>query len=63
MAKRKPLQVGDYPGLSLWSMLFFVYLYAPMVVLIVYSFNESRRAQIWRGFSFDWYVKAFSNDD
>ncbi|MFT5113013.1 MAG: spermidine/putrescine transport system permease protein [Parasphingorhabdus sp.] len=62
MAKRKVLEVGDYPGLSLWSLLFFVYLYAPMVVLVVYSFNVSRRAQIWKGFSFDWYVKAFSND-
>ena len=62
MAK-KQLQVGDYPGLKAWTWLFFVYLYAPMVVLVVYSFNGGRRAQIWREFSFDWYVKAFTNDD
>ena len=61
--KKKELAIGDYPGLKLWSVAFFVYLYAPMLVLVFYSFNVSRRAQVWRGFSFDWYVKAFSNDD
>ena len=55
--------VGDYPGLKIWTWVFFIYLYAPMAVLVFYSFNVSRRAQIWRGFSFDWYVKAFTNDD
>jgi len=59
---KKLYKVGDYPGLKFWTIGFFVYLYAPMLVLVVYSFNVSRRAQIWRGFSFDWYVKAFSND-
>ncbi len=61
--QKKAYRVGDYPGLKLWTVLFFVYLYTPMLVLIAYSFNLSRRAQIWRGFSFDWYVKAFSNDN
>ena len=61
--KKKQYLVGDYPGLKLFTWIFFIYLYAPMVVLVVYSFNESRRAQIWRGFSTDWYVKALTNDD
>ena len=59
---KKVSRVGDYPGLKFWTICFFVYLYAPMLVLVIYSFNASRRAQVWRGFSFEWYVKAFSND-
>jgi spermidine/putrescine transport system permease protein len=60
---KKQYIVGDYPGLKIWTWVFFIYLYAPMLVLVFYSFNVSRRAQIWRGFSLDWYVKAFTNDD
>ena len=60
---KKQYIVGDYPGLKVFTWAFFVYLYAPMIVLVFYSFNASRRAQIWRGFSFDWYLKAFTNDD
>lgn len=55
--------LGHYPGMKLWTILFFVYLYAPMVVLVVYAFNDSNRAQIWRGFSTRWFAKAFSNDN
>jgi len=60
---KKMYQVGEYPGLKTFTWVFFVYLYAPMVVLVFYSFNDSRRAQIWRGFSLDWYAKALGNDD
>lgn len=55
-------RIGDYPGLRLWTVIFFIYLYAPMLVLVFYSFNQGRRAQVWRGFGLDWYIKAFSND-
>lgn len=43
--------------------MFFVYLYAPMLVLVVYSFNKGRLGQIWDGFGLRWYIKAFANDD
>ena len=40
-----------------------VFLYAPIVVLIVFSFNDSRRGNVvWRGFTTDWYVRAWNND-
>ncbi|WP_373506038.1 ABC transporter permease [Aestuariivirga sp.] len=52
--------VGQYPGLKLWTALFFVFLYAPMVVLVAYSFNENKLAMIWGGFSLKWYVKIFT---
>ena len=60
--KRKGFVLGHYPGMNTWTILFFVYLYAPMVVLVVYAFNDSNRAQIWEGFSVRWFAKAFSND-
>jgi putrescine transport system permease protein len=35
----------------------FLFLYAPMVILIVYSFNESRLVTVWGGFSTKWYTE------
>ena len=59
----KPFKLGEYPGLKGWTWMFFIYLYAPIAVLVVYSFNDNNSAQIWGGFTFDWYAKAFANDD
>ncbi|MBE7026944.1 MAG: ABC transporter permease [Ruminococcaceae bacterium] len=37
-------------------------MYAPIVVLMAYSFNDSRSSSaIWRGFTFDWYIKMLSD--
>jgi putrescine transport system permease protein len=33
----------------------FAFLYVPVLILMVYSFNESRLATVWSGFSFKWY--------
>ena len=38
-----------------------VLLYAPMVVISVYSFNATRSITQWGGFSLDWYIKVFAN--
>lgn len=38
-----------------WSGLVFLFLYLPIVLLIVYSFNSSKMAIVWEGFSFKWY--------
>ncbi len=38
------------------------FLYAPIVLLIVYSFNDSRAVNVWAGFSTRWYQSLFSND-
>lgn len=37
----------------------FVFLYAPILSLIVYSFNESRLVTVWSGFSVKWYGELF----
>ena len=39
--------------------LVFIFLYAPIVVLIVFSFNASKSRGKWGGFSLDWYEKLF----
>jgi spermidine/putrescine transport system permease protein len=38
-----------------------VFLYAPIVVLIVLSFNSSRSRVVWEGFTFKWYVSLIHN--
>jgi putrescine transport system permease protein len=44
---------------SLWLMLGFFFLYAPILSLMIYSFNESRLVTVWSGFSLKWYGELF----
>ena len=37
----------------------FAFLYLPMLILIVYSFNENRLVTVWSGFSLKWYGELF----
>jgi spermidine/putrescine transport system permease protein len=39
----------------------FFFLYFPIMALIVTSFNVDKRNITWKGFTFDWYVKAYNN--
>ncbi len=38
-----------------------IFLYAPIVVLIVFSFNSSKSRTVWTGFSLQWYVELFDD--
>ncbi|MEO6518904.1 MAG: ABC transporter permease subunit, partial [Pseudoxanthomonas sp.] len=40
----------------------FGFLYLPILVLMFYSFNESKLATVWSGFSLKWYGKLFQNE-
>ncbi len=42
--------------------LIFLFLYLPIFVLIILSFNNSKSKVKWGGFTFDWYVKCFQSD-
>jgi len=44
------------------SFLGFAFLYIPMIVLIIYSFNASKLVTVWGGWSFKWYVALFENE-
>ncbi|KZY68009.1 spermidine/putrescine ABC transporter permease [Oleiphilus sp. HI0071] len=47
-----------------WAILFggFLFLYLPIFILIVYSFNESRLVTVWAGFSTKWYGELFEDE-
>lgn len=40
----------------------FAFLYLPMVILVVYSFNDSKLVTVWAGFSTKWYGELFRNE-
>ena len=42
--------------------LVFVFLYAPILVLVVFSFNASNSRSVWAGFSLDWYQALLQDD-
>lgn len=42
--------------------LIILFLYAPILVLVMLSFNNSRSRVTWGGFTLDWYRKLFPTD-
>ena len=51
--------------LGLWLVALFVYafLYVPLIIVVVYSFNDSQLNAEWVGFTLDWYRKLFHNEE
>jgi putrescine transport system permease protein len=47
--------------LPVMTVLGFIFLYAPIVSLVIFSFNESRLVTVWGGFSTKWYAELFTN--
>ncbi len=49
--------LGKIPdwALLLFAALIYVFLYAPILVLVFFSFNSTRSTQVWTGFSTEWY--------
>ena len=45
-----------------WLIIGFGFLYLPMLILMVYSFNESKLVTVWGGFSTKWYGQLFKNE-
>lgn len=43
--------------------LIFIFLYAPIFVLIFFSFNNSKSRVVWSGFTFKWYYRLFENQE
>jgi spermidine/putrescine transport system permease protein len=50
------------PWLWLASLLAYAFLYAPLVIVVAYSFNDSRLNAEWVGFTLSWYEKLFGNE-
>lgn len=51
------LKKMSFSTIMLWAGMFF--LYAPMFILVFYSFNESKLVTVWGGFSPKWYGELF----
>jgi ABC-type spermidine/putrescine transport system permease subunit II len=47
--------------LSLWGILVFAFLFLPIVMIVIYSFNDGRALVVWREFGFHAYTSALSN--
>lgn len=46
---------------KLYLVLVMLFLYAPIFVLIVFSFNQSKSSSVFTGFTLDWYKRLFNN--
>ena len=44
-----------------WVSAVFTFLYGPLLVLMVFSFNQARYATSWQGFSLKWYMRLLDN--
>jgi spermidine/putrescine transport system permease protein len=50
-------------GLGSFTTLVYLFLYAPIIVLVILSFNRSRFSTIWQGFSWHWYDLAWKDKE
>lgn len=57
-----PLEYSRTLWMRLWVGAVMVFLYAPLIVLMIFSFNDSKRNVVWRGFTTKYYEKALAND-
>ncbi len=46
----------------LYNVLVYIFLYAPILVLIIFSFNDSKNRAVWSGFTLHWYADLLHND-
>jgi len=48
-------------GLKLTALLVYGFLYLPLLIVVIYSFNDSKLNAEWVGFTWNWYHKLFNN--
>ncbi|MEN1968756.1 ABC transporter permease [Lentibacillus sp. N15] len=48
--------------LFIYTLLVFLFFYIPMIVLMIFSFNDSKLGTVWTGFTFDWYFKLIHDE-
>lgn len=47
--------------LAAHTALIYLFLYAPIVILVIFSFNSARQTAFWEGFTLDWYRQLLDN--
>ncbi|NHV26509.1 ABC transporter permease [Burkholderia sp. D-99] len=60
---RRParFRANHFNGFGAMTTAFYLYLYAPIVALVILSFNGSTSATVWKSFSLQWYEVVFQN--
>jgi spermidine/putrescine transport system permease protein len=58
---KKPRRTGHHVLFG-FSVLTFVFLYLPIVILIIYSFNKARINAVWQGFTLEWYTMLLQDE-
>ena len=48
---------------NLFIALIYIILYAPLLVMVFFSFNEAKSTTVFTGFSLKWYAELFSSSD
>ena len=48
---------------NLYGFLVYGFLYIPVIVMVVFSFNDSTNNQIWNGFTTEWYGTLMSDSE
>ncbi|HMU23066.1 MAG TPA: ABC transporter permease, partial [Sphingorhabdus sp.] len=57
-----PLEYTRKTWMRGWVGATMFFLYAPLLILMVFSFNDSKRNVVWKGFTLKYYEKAMNND-
>lgn len=63
--KRTPVAPLEYTRklwMRGWVAATMLFLYAPLLILMIFSFNDSKRNVVWKGFTLKYYEKALNND-
>ncbi len=47
---------------KVWLYMVYAFLYSPIIIVIIYSFNNAKYSTDWRGFTLKWYQLLFRND-
>ncbi|MFT5657304.1 MAG: spermidine/putrescine transport system permease protein [Gammaproteobacteria bacterium] len=61
-ARSRAFSVRKLPGFGFTAIACFVLLYAPILILVAYSFNAGSSVALWEGLSWRWYYSAWQND-
>lgn len=46
---------------NIYCLLVYTFIYIPIIVMVIFSFNDQRRNYYWKGFTLEWYEKLFTN--
>ena len=63
MRASRPFDWRHTPGLGAFTTVILVFLYLPLVILVVYAFNANQLVTVWSGFSLRWFGEVAANED